>query len=95
MSTVTGSIGFWFFIVVNGIWTGAWKCDLLRRPGWLWAATADPVVSVCWPLYRFNLKEAERTIAAFRDAVPDSAPLKKHNPPLDVFISFYPQLKDL
>ncbi len=70
--------------------------DMVAMATWVdIPAPADPVVSVCWPLYRFNLKEAEKAIAAFREAVPDSAPLKKHIPPLDVFISFYPQLKDL
>ena len=70
--------------------------DMVAMATWVdTPAPSDPVVSVLWPLYRFNLKEAEKAIAAFREAVPDTAPLKNHNPSLDDFVELYPRLKDM
>jgi DNA-binding IclR family transcriptional regulator len=70
--------------------------DMVAMATWVdTPSPTDPVVSVLWPLYRFNLEEAKKAIVAFREAVPDTSPLKTHKPSLDDFIELYPRLKDM
>ena len=68
--------------------------EMVAMATWVDAPSpADPVVSICWPVHRFNLAEAKKAISAFRKAVRETAPLANYDPPLEPFIELYPELK--